>query len=117
MKIQFRSGVFETNSSSVHTMTICAEGDFQKWIDGKVYFYDDAEEKFLTEEKAREMWEAEPLDEPPVYPEEDYEEYRHENGILTYEEWINHNYLDIYERHHTSPSGDELVIFGKYGMD
>ena len=35
MKIQIRHGVFETNSSSVHSVTILNDEDYNKWINGK----------------------------------------------------------------------------------
>lgn len=31
MIFQVRQGVFETNSSSTHTLTICSKDDFDKW--------------------------------------------------------------------------------------
>jgi hypothetical protein len=31
MIFQVRQGVFETNSSSTHTLTICSKNDFDKW--------------------------------------------------------------------------------------
>ena len=34
---QIRRNVFETNSSSVHSMTICMKSDFDKWVSGEVY--------------------------------------------------------------------------------
>lgn len=34
--IQIRHGVFETNSSSVHSMVICNEDDYEAWVNGDV---------------------------------------------------------------------------------
>ena len=34
--IQVRTGVFETNSSSTHSLTICLLSDFKKWKNGEV---------------------------------------------------------------------------------
>ena len=31
MKRQVRCGVFETNSSSVHSLCMCMESDYEKW--------------------------------------------------------------------------------------
>lgn len=39
-KIQIRSSIFETNSSSVHTVAIATEDLFQQWKDGKVMYLD-----------------------------------------------------------------------------
>ena len=31
MKVSVRQGVFETNSSSVHTLTMCSDSEYKKW--------------------------------------------------------------------------------------
>ena len=36
MKRQIRQGVFETNSSNEHSLTIINDSDFKKWKDGKL---------------------------------------------------------------------------------
>lgn len=36
MKRQIRYGVFETNSSSVHSLTMCSEEEFEAWKRGEV---------------------------------------------------------------------------------
>ena len=38
MKKQIRRGVFETNSSSVHSLTMCSFDEFDKWVRGEVMF-------------------------------------------------------------------------------
>ena len=38
MKVAIRRGVFETNSSSTHSMTIVAKEDFDKWKKGELLF-------------------------------------------------------------------------------
>lgn len=38
MKRQIRRGVYETNSSSSHSITMCSEEEFEKWKDGKLLF-------------------------------------------------------------------------------
>ena len=37
MRIQIRKGVFETNSSSEHTISIVKKSDFDKWKNGELY--------------------------------------------------------------------------------
>lgn len=39
MKKQIRRGVFETNSSSVHSITMCTRSDFDRWKDGELLFW------------------------------------------------------------------------------
>lgn len=41
--IQIRAGVFETNSSSTHSLCIMTQDDFNKWVsshNGEYYFVD-----------------------------------------------------------------------------
>ena len=46
MKRQIRRGVFETNSSSTHSLTMCSEEEFEAWKRGEVLFKR-WEEKFV----------------------------------------------------------------------
>lgn len=36
MKRQIRSGVFETNSSAVHAITMCMKNEYNKWENGEL---------------------------------------------------------------------------------
>lgn len=54
MIFQVRQGVFETNSSSTHTLTICSKDDYDKWKRGEVFWLDndwhklDTDKNFVT---------------------------------------------------------------------
>ena len=50
MKISIRQGVFETNSSSVHSCSICTEDTFKKFNDGEVWIK--GEDQYLPEDEA-----------------------------------------------------------------
>ena len=47
---QVRRMTFETNSSSTHSLTICPEETYNKWLDGKVLFSDWKEDFIEVEE-------------------------------------------------------------------
>ena len=47
MKRQVRIGMFESNSSSTHTLHICSKDEFEKWQKGEVVF-DRWNEEFIT---------------------------------------------------------------------
>lgn len=100
MKVQVRRGVFETNSSSTHSITICSKEEFERWKNGDLIFdrYDDK----LCE-----------LSEIPDEDSEDYDECQYE----TYGQWYEDEYLELFEEEYTSKNGDEIVAFGKYGYD
>lgn len=95
MKINIRKNVFETNSSSVHSLCICTEEEFDAWKKGELY-YDYWDDKFTKNPVDR--W------------NEDNQTYE---GFFE-ESW---NCLETYEEHFTTPSGDKMVAFGRYGRD
>lgn len=53
--------MFETNSSSTHTLTICSKDDFDKWKHGEVFWLDndwhklDTNKNFVTPEELKEL--------------------------------------------------------------
>ena len=92
---QIRLGVFETNSSSTHSLTICGKAEFEAWKMGEKYLdaYKDklVDKSELTEDKME---------------DEDYQ---------SFETW-NYDYcLETFIKYYTTESGDEIVAFGKYG--
>ena len=107
-KIQIRRGLFETNSSSVHSIVMCSESDFDKWkngeyvyskFDGKlVSINDDLYQKWLNTEESSRL---------------DYE-------YLTYDDFFNNwdaIQYETYKDSYKSPSGDVVVAFGYYGSN
>lgn len=118
-----RHGVFETNSSSVHTLTICTDEQYGLYMNGELLHskygwilrgtkYEGRE--FFTREEAVEIEKAyfakhgmecddESIEESM---RDDFESYNDED-----------EYLEYYEEHFVTPSGDKMVAFGKYGYD
>lgn len=45
-----RTGVFETNSSSTHSITMCTQDEYDRWKDGELYYLEDSE-RFVTKEE------------------------------------------------------------------
>ena len=101
MKRQIRAGVFETNSSSVHSLTMCMESDFDKWVAGELVWSRWGDELVpITDEIKKSM-------------EEDEREY------LTYEQFNDYDYIDYetFEDSYTTPNGETVKSFGYYGHD
>ena len=101
MKKQIRRGVFETNSSSVHSLTMCMESDFDKWVAGELVWSRWGDELVpITDETKKSM-------------EEDEREY------LTYEQFNDYDYIDYetFEDSYTTPNGETVKSFGYYGHD
>ena len=38
-----RNGVFETNSSSTHCLSMCEKSEFEKWVNGELYYDEDSD--------------------------------------------------------------------------
>ncbi len=91
--VQIRQGVFETNSSSTHSMTITTKEEWLKFKNGELYFNE---------------WEDE-------LTENELDSDKENNQ--SFNEWEGDEYLETYVTEHTTKSGDEIVIFGKYGRD
>ena len=120
---KIRRGIFETNSSSTHTLTICTEEEYKRYRDGEIgtLQYPSLVEgtlyegkKFFTKDEARNI-------------EIDYFERRGEEWD---EEWVEQeigydftfsgseaDYMEQYEEHFVTPSGDRMVVFGEYGWE
>ncbi len=92
MRTQIRRGVFETNSSSTHSLIVCTEEDFEAFQRG---------EKLLN-------WRDDLVD----VNERDSDD---EDDFRTYDQMG--DYFDFYSKHFTTPSGDKMVAFGEYGYD
>lgn len=93
MKVQIRPKVFETNSSSVHSLVICTKAEYDAFKNGEVRFNEWTEEFVpLTERR---------------------------DGIYNYDEFqeYGYSYGEPYSHQFTTPSGDEMVAFGYYGHD
>lgn len=122
MKI-IRNNVFETNSSSTHSITMCKESDFDKWKNGEMYWDRWNEILVSKEEVEKEMakLKEEFISEHPDYDkddidwEEQLEDYLNsDKEYYTYEEFNNYNYIE----HETfEDSYDGVVAFGYYGYD
>lgn len=115
MKRQIRHGVFETNSSSVHSLTMCSDDDFQKWQDGEVLFWG-WEKEFVTKDELIKKLKKQ-YDDVDWNNDEEVETLFSELEISTYDEFFNENYYETFEQEYTTPSGDTIIGFGYYGHD
>lgn len=127
MKRQIRRGLFETNSSSVHTLTICSKKDFDAWRVGFLYFFYGFTSNFecnkpkfrgfYTKDEAidflkyaKPTYYSEPID---FDNEESVAKALHEYGFLKFDE-AGEGY-DWEDADFTTESGDKVVAFGWAG--
>lgn len=126
-KTTIRRGVFETNSSSTHSLSIASEEDFYAWINGKkmasIDLWDFEIKDFVSiktaVETTRKWFEEEygKLGIPKRFSDADF--WR--AGFASYEYYeekagSNWMYRDDFQEHHII-DGKPYVIFGIYGRD
>lgn len=130
--IQIRQNIFETNSSSTHSMTICLKSDYNLWREGKLYLntgaYSNSEfasKTFVTLEEAKDI-----ILKPRSYsyrsvsldPEDINEEFMIHHGpeysLYTEKAYDDsHEWLEWFDETFTTPSGEEIIAFGYFGYD
>lgn len=134
MKITIRRGVFETNSSSTHSLTICTNESYERWIKGDAVlnegwssFWSDYPDIIPIEDVPTALLKykgvshysytdlSEDITIDDIKYDTNYEDLLRDIGLFTYQMWLDDEYLDTYERNFTTPSGDEMIAFGKYG--
>ena len=141
MIVQVRPGVFETNSSSTHSLNICTKSDYDRWVNDKnIVFIGDSwlvgakdfdGREFVTKSEIIDYLKKKNesiTDEDDKFPEtisgyfeRDEDDWysispASEDGIYdsdTYE--LDNEELESYVQQFTTPSGDEMVAFGVYG--
>lgn len=91
-----RKNVFETNSSSTHSICICTAEEYKKFRSGDMIFDSYNEELQFVSDKELEK-------------DEDKYRYKSYEDMGYYKEYYSHPFV--------TPSGDEMVAFGEYGYD
>lgn len=106
---QIRRSVFETNSSSVHSLTILPEDEFNKFQQGEM-LWDACSDKLVTREEALEEIKKYDKDITLKDLEDGYDDYQ------TYEK-MGGDYYETFEQKYTTKNGDTIVAFGYYGYN
>jgi len=104
---QIRRGVFETNSSSTHTLTMCSGTEFEKFENGELW-YDKYSEELVSLEQIQQKH-------PEVTSAEDVADV----DYYRYQTWEDFG-GDCYEVFHdtfTTESGEVIHAFGYFGYD
>lgn len=128
---QIRRGIFESNSSSVHTLTICMKEDYNKWIKGEVYLnnfcgfsnspYKD--KKFVTRDEALHII-LESKYKPDDFPanedwnKEELQDYINEilkEDFIKFDDYGND--FEWFEKEYKTPLNEDIIAFGYFGYD
>jgi len=121
---QIRRGVFETNSSSVHSITMCSQEEYSKWESGELYKerYGDefkTKEEIVKELKEKTHWKTKEL----IYADVDWNDVEvvndliKENGYFKEEEYWDDLDYETFSDTYTTKTGETVVAFGYYGED
>ena len=109
-----RYGVFETNSSSTHSICICTQSEFDAWQKGQLY-YDSWDEKMIAEKDipsdVRELIHLDEYADENQDIVDEIQDAKYCYQTCDYEE----EGLEWYKKTFTTPSGDKMVAFGWYG--
>lgn len=123
MKRQIRHGVYETNSSSTHSLVMCSGEEYNKWRSGKLLFWV-GKNKFGTKEDIiEELKELTRWDNSLEYPDVNWDDDSvvadifDSEKIQTSDEFFDDEYLETFEEEYTTPDGEKVISFGKYGYD
>lgn len=140
MKKQIRRAIFESNSSTTHTLVICSEKEFNDWTNGKTLlngyrnkfienremndeekeeavkdYYDRFQRTHKYTKKYEELTSEEKAE---LYKEaQDNGYFEVDEDYKSYKQWNDDEYLETFEYHYTTEHGDKIVAFGKYGND
>lgn len=123
MKRQIRRGVFETNSSSVHSITMCSDSEFDRWENGELLFWQN-QDKFATRnEIIEEMKTEKRYDGTMRYADTDWDndeevnEIFSDEGVKTCEKFFDDNWYETYCEEYQTKGGEKIIAFGYYGHD
>ena len=94
---QIRRNIFETNSSSVHSLTLCMEEDYDRWKKGEIYLFNGSyigypndkkpqKKKFYTKDECIDLLKSNKYvkDDFDWNNEDDLEELFNEEGLKIY---------------------------------
>lgn len=126
MKRQVRRGVFETNSSSTHSLTMCSESEFNEFEKGNMYIEKWGSELYTKEkliEKLKQIkdWRTKNLKYSGVDwdNEEEFKKVLEESDYCTCEEYwdtVSEEY-ETFEKSYVSKNGEKVIAFGYYGYN
>lgn len=117
--IKIRKGVFETNSSSTHSLVMCSQDEYKAWERGEVYYIEwltsKMKDKLGAEYIGKTFIPTEVAD--AVLRELGIDEEERRDYFKTSDEFFDYEYLETFEKTYTTPGGETVVAFGLFGYD
>lgn len=114
MIINIRQGIFETNSSSTHSICILSQEDFDNWENNQLYF-DENSKKFLTYDEVKEFLQSINL-QINFGDAEEVSRVAQDYDICTYEQYFENNgCFTTFNEKFVTKGGEKVIAFGRYG--
>lgn len=128
--INIRQGVYETNSSSVHTLVMCTEDQYKQMEQGNILL--DYHGNQYTIEEAVASIQEKMKKWPDCYTDNDHEFIKNikdksdysvikwlesTEEFYTLDSWLDNEYFETYHDEMTTPNGEKVIAFGYYGHD
>ena len=122
MRKQIRRGVFETNSSSTHSLTMMMKKDYDRWHKEKLYLYEGGYGWEFDRPERNELYTRAEAIEFAKKNRYYKDENEFDNAILRdvgFISWDDEGsaYLEGFYEEFTTPSGETIVAFGEYGYN
>lgn len=124
--INIRRGCFETNSSSVHSMTMCMKSEYDEWDNDKLYLnknahWDSSSEFMTKEEVIQYLKKSSPYSYSEItggeLDEDEIAEVMRDCGFYTSDDFYNDCEMETFYDEFKTPRGETVVAFGYYGYD
>lgn len=122
MKVQIRQGVFETNSSSTHSLSMCLETEWRDFESGKIWMRSNGD-GFIDPETAKEENEKTLAERKAIckkhgwsFDEDDYDYLMHQSYQMYMDNLDRGSYEQFVERRILS-DGTSVIGFGYFGYD
>ena len=122
MKRQVRRGVFETNSSSTHSLTMMMKSDYDRWQTEQLYLYEGGYGWEFNEPINNNLYTKDEVmkfakNNRYYHGEEEIDnETMRDMGFISWDD-EGSEYLEGFYQEFTTPSGETIVAFGEYGYD
>ena len=125
MKTIVRKGVFETNSSSTHSMIMCTGEEYQKFEDGEMlvnmtdeelFSYDDITDFIMSYDYYKDQFTKSGID---IKDKKAVLKWAAKNidDLQDVDTFYDNEYLDTFGQSFTTENGEKVVAFGRYGYD
>ena len=120
MKRVIRRGVFETNSSSVHSLTMCSRTEWDDWKRGDLWLYKETllSKSDIIASLKRLQWFNKCNFE--AMSDDEWEEFCKDNNIFSwdsYNRYAQRRSFETFDQKYTTLKGEDVCAFGYYGYD